>query len=297
MLCRLFLFLVHNSNVKVTAYNICEVIEGVFCNMAHVMQEDMEKGNEDIDNISISKICQIAIDAAAVSQSLVHIGDMITSALVYFHKQESMEDNVATMITKSRREFDHVSTIAYECLYDVLRHKLRELMSCIVFIDWNAKKDTGTCFELILEITNYLQVTMQWLVNVPAPIRENAHFMCCNTINEGLVSFLTSGPLKTITVASLRDIDCSISHLELFSDRCSVRNLSLCFGEVKSLVSILLDKSTPHAIIDNLQAFCAKHKNVNMIKLAMAYEKLCGSPVETHIKTKAVLKLKQITDD
>ncbi len=297
MLCRLFLFLVYNPNINVTALNVCEVVESSFCIMANAMKEDMEKGSDDIDNVVISKICQIAIDATALSQSLVHIGAMIASALASFRKQEYIEDDVVTMITKCRRDFENLSVIAYEFLYDTLRHKLRELMSCFVFIEWSAKTSTDTCFEPIVEITSYLLITMQWLINMPVPVRENAHFMCCNTINEGIVSFITSSSLEKITVASLRDLEKSITHLETFADECCVRNLSLCFCEIRTLVNILLDESTLHVIDDDLQAFCTKHKNINMTKVVVVYEKLCDCWIQADLKSRAISKLKQVIVD
>ena len=294
MLSRIFLFLVHNPSLSVTGFDICEVVEGVLCEMAHTMQQDMRSSNDDVDNVTISKLCQIAIDAVAVSQSLVHVKDIIISAFDRFQKQESVENDVMAMIRKCRNQFDHISTIAYEYLHDVLKHKLNELMSCFVFIDWNAKIDTGTSFEPIMEITNYLQITMQWLINLPLPIREKAHFMCCNAINEGLMSFVISDALKTVSMPSLRDLKCSISHLETFADGCSVRNLSLCFREIKTLVNILLDTSTLDSIINNPQAFHIKYKDVNMTKVSIVYGKLCGPSVDADLKFRVMSNLNQL---
>ena len=133
---------------------------------------------------------------------------------------------------------------------------------------------------------------MQWLTNLPMPIRENAHFMCCNTINEGLLSFILSNSLKSITVSSLRDLKVSITHLETFADGCSVRNLKRCFHEIRTFVDVILEKSTLNMIIEDSQAFRTKYQNINPTKLAVIYKKL---QIDTSLKSKAISKLNQLT--
>ena len=88
-----------------------------------------------------------------------------------------------------------------------------------------------------------------------------------------------------------------ITHLETFADECCVRNLSLCFCEIRTLVNILLDESTLHVIDDDLQAFCTKHKNINMTKVVVVYEKLCDCWIQADLKSRAISKLKQVIVD
>ena len=131
---------------------MCEAIGRVFRGMVAVMEKDMTL--DDLET-PITKVCQISVDAAAMSQVIVHSRHMLAEALMHL-QQEGAEQALVRMLTRARGEFESLASSAHGFLLELLQNKLRDLLASLVFVDWDIEEMPMTPNENIIELTEYL---------------------------------------------------------------------------------------------------------------------------------------------
>ena len=214
----------------------------------------MKFSTTSIEEISLSKLCQISIDCMTLMYCCdKYLPEILFNSLLQVNWLESMERHVTQIFQNIKSKLYQISTQSYDIIFELITMKITDLMSSLIFIPTTpsslAPSSTSTSpgagcttdgHECILEIIQYLQITFISFTYLPHNIRESLYFISCSLINSLILSHLLSSKVSSLNMFCIKILQNDYKFLDSFAESSGVTQLKECFTEGRNLINALL---------------------------------------------------------
>jgi hypothetical protein len=232
---------------------------------------------KDANDTPLSKACQISVDTTVLILALDDIWELIENGLKQYRWTERTETIEILLSTCMNDSIDLLITIvnkSQDLIFEILTYKIDDLLSSLVFIDFEPEKKPVEAHECIDQLVDYLQTTFMWLTYLPKTIREAVHFTCCTKISNSILSFLLSTKkCKKINFFCIAGVELDCKKLIQFADNTNVLHLKHCFEELHEVVKAVLHPDLLH-FSENKSLRKSLFPSLNPSKLAIILEKV-----------------------
>ena len=260
-------------------------------------------GMKDTDNVlgegSVEKAVQVMANISAVQQSLPRLFGTILRGL--FHtgcvKGDEVDGTFATAeksLKASDKSCDAQVGSTYSLVYEICRSKIdSHIKLSLENFNWVAKAVRDSPNPYCEGLVGYLKSVFAALGPMDEGSRAGLHFSCCGHVSERLVQYLsgkvgdtatmddgTLPPLTKIDAFGLKNMFLDCEELERFADTTGIPSLRDCFGELRIMTSVMLDKDLPSLILpENAAARRRKYPLLSLEKVGNILEKYVGTGI------------------
>mmetsp|Transcript_32335 Transcript_32335/g.46644 ORF Transcript_32335/g.46644 Transcript_32335/m.46644 type:complete len:205 (+) Transcript_32335:229-843(+) len=174
-----------------------------------------------------------------------------------------------------------IVTQSQDLIFELLSIKVKDLLSFLVFVQFEPDVMPTGPHESIDSLIDFLQITFMWLTHLPVAVREAVHFTCCSKVASCIMEHILSpSHVPSLNILCVVALELDLRRLIQFADSCSIPNLRQCFDELLALIKALLHPDLPQ-LADNIPLRRQLFPQLNIGKLAILLDKLTPSSLAT----------------
>lgn len=246
---------------------------------------------------NVEKAVQAMANISAIQQSLPRLFGTLIRGLFHLGCVRADEVDLTVVYAEkalkaSDKACDSQVGSAYSFVYEICRNKIdTHIHAGLENFNWVAKAARESPNAYCESVIAYLKTVFGALGPMDEGSRAGLHFSCCGHVAERLVKHLASKPgdasgmddaelppLSKIDAYGLQNLFIDCEAFEAFADSTSIPSLRDCFGELRMLTSVMLDKELPTLLLpENAVARRRKYNMLSMEKVGNMLEKYAGT--------------------
>jgi exocyst complex component 6 len=248
-------------------------------------------GMKDSDNVvgegSVEKAVQVMANISAFQHSLPRFFGTLLRGLFHIGlvRANEVEDTflyAEKALKAADKSCDAQVGSTYTLVYDICRTKIdSHLNIALENFNWVSKAVRDNPHPYCEGLIGYLRSVFASLGPMDEGSRAGLHFSCCGHVSERLVKLLSGRPGDTTTIDDatlppltkidafgLKNLYLDCEEFERFADSTAIPQLRDCFGELRVLTSVMLDKELPTLLLpDNAAARRRKYPILSLEKV------------------------------
>lgn len=278
---RYFMYTFKCANLSLKGDAVCKSVLTAFESIARLYSNALKVDGTDT---TVSKACQVLIDATCLSSGSDALWTMMEKMLSHFRWTESMNLFLPRTIVSAKTCISKLATQSQEFMFDLLGAKIDELLTSMTMIDWKpSRRPAENSRSYIDELIDFLRITLGCLSSLPNSAIEAAYFTTCSRVSAGVINFLISSSVTAVNINCLLSLEMDMMKLEKFAEDSAILNLSQCFTELNSLISALTSTDLISISIDDsrgLEKRQQRYPQLNVRHLAIIIDKVisCANP-------------------
>lgn len=279
---RFFMYSYKCPNLSSKGEVVCKSVLSAFESIAQIYYNILK---EDGVDTTVSKACQVSIDASCLASGSDALWATIEQLLSHFRWTESMNLHLPRTIVSAKTCISKLATQSQEFMFELLGAKIDELLTSISLMDWKpSRRPVENARSYIDELIDFLRATLGCLSSLPGSAIEAAYFHSCSHVASGVITYITSPQVAAINVNCLLGLEMDVMKLEKFADDSQIPNLRQCFTELNSLITALTSSDLIGISKDDsrgMEKRQQRHPQLNTRHLATVLEKIVpsGGPV------------------
>lgn len=221
----------------------------------------MRSGFSHMDELEVDKAVQIMANLHAfqctlkrifgtIARGLCHVGlvrgDNLEETFSYADKTLELSQR------KCESEVSHMSSI----VYDIVKNKVDSLLDySLDTVNWVSCSTRDMPDVYVETITTYLRSTFSDLDPMDEKSRTGLQFSACGHVAERLVKLLIDraggaptgnlSPISKMDAIGLENMNIDALAFEAFANETGVAQLGVCFNELRTLASAMIDRDLP----------------------------------------------------
>ena len=251
-----------------------------------------------LDEASVEKAVQAMANIAALQHCIARLFGILMRGMCHcgMIRADQINDTfqyAETALKGADRQCDFQVGQMYNLVYEICRKKIDENMKITLeIVQWTGKGQREVANPYCEALVQYLRTVFLSLGPMDEGSRFGLHFSCCGHVAERMVKLLTNSmsewqasppeegditPIARIDAFGLKGLMLDVREFENFADATGVPQLSECFGELKCLVTAMLDRDLPRLLHrEHAAERRKKYPVLSMEKVGNILEKYVG---------------------
>jgi hypothetical protein len=266
----------------------------------------MKDSDHVIGEGSVEKAVQVMANIQSLQHTLPRFYGTLLRGLFHVGLVRADEiDESFTFAEKSLKAADKACEAqigsTYSLVYEICRNKIDSHINIsLENFQWVAKTARETPNPYCEGLIGYLKSVFASLGPMDEGSRAGLHFSCCGHVCERLVRILsgkagdtttlddsTLPPITRIDAFGLKNLYLDCEEFERFADSTGIPSLRDCFGELRVLTSVMLDKELPSLLLPEMAAARRrKYPILSLDKVGNILEKYVGTGMVRFIHTR-----------